>query len=182
MKQLVGIIIFFVLSIISSGCSKQTSSLREDNFRSQYQHDLLKVLQPKMVTNSEDNAYSERKLAESASEVSQSLQELAKIERAVHPMQKFPAESDAVTIALSGLASIDYTGPIEPLLEKIASTSHNRLRKLGHTPATPIIISLTKHDVPLADIFRDVQYQAQNHVNIQLLAKEHIIEIRYLHG
>ncbi|MDQ2994373.1 MAG: DotD/TraH family lipoprotein, partial [Pseudomonadota bacterium] len=78
-------------------------------------------------------------------------------------------------------ASIDWTGPVEPLVRRIAMASNYRVRIMGPRPAIPIIVQVSTQDVPLMDILRDVTYQAQKNADIVLYPSTHIIELRY-HG
>src|SRR3990167_11038115 len=43
---------------------------------------------------------------------------------------------------MSGTADIDWTGPIEPLLRKLADMTDYKLKVLGNSPTIPIIVSI----------------------------------------
>lgn len=118
------------------------------------------------------------KLAEAASSVSQSLAVLEGIKKAEMPnyQKKLP---DPVGLGLNGLVSIDWSGPIGPLVEKFAELCNYRLRVLGHSPAIPILISLHKVDVPLGSIIRDTDYQAGEKADIMVYPRSKTIELRY---
>ena len=122
---------------------------------------------------------SQNKLTNASVSVSQSLQELAEVERASHPYDTMPAPKNPAAIGMAERTSIDWTGPIEPLVRQIAKASHYRLRVLGNKPPIPVLISLDVKDAPLADILRNASYQAQKGATISIYPKTKIIELRY---
>ncbi len=126
-----------------------------------------------------DKSHTEAALAEAAVSVSNSLSKLAEIQQAVHPDKKIPEPPNAARIGMADLASVDWTGPIEPLARKVAAAAHYRLRVLGKAPAIPIIISVTAKDTPLADILRDISFQAEQQATLTLYPSSHVIELRY---
>lgn len=121
----------------------------------------------------------EVKLADAATSVGKSLQELAKIEQATHPRAKIPSPVDPEMIGMGQLASIDWSGPIGPLMSKIADATHYKLRVLGTPPAIPILISISAKDTQLADILRDAGFQCGDKANIVVYPGTKTIELRY---
>lgn len=79
-------------------------------------------------------------------------------------------------------ADIDWTGPIEPLLQKIASLTNYNLKILGKPSPIPIIISITQSKAIIADILKNASLQAGNRVNIVVFPANRIIELRYKFG
>jgi defect in organelle trafficking protein DotD len=128
-------------------------------------------------TNADD---AEIKLAEAAVSVSKSLNNLAEIERATHPCLKLPPPINAECFGLACLASVDWIGPIEPLLRRIADVTHYRLRVLGRAPAIPVVVSITEKNVSFADILRNISLQAHKKACIVLYPRSRVIELRYL--
>lgn len=122
----------------------------------------------------------EVKLVEAASSVSKSLNQLADIEKAMYPSIKMPDPVNPAAAGMQNLASVDWNGPVEPLMKKIALASHYKLRMLGATPAVPAIVSVVKKNVPIADILRDVTYQVTKKANIVVYPGSHVIEMRYI--
>lgn len=118
------------------------------------------------------------KLAEAANAVSKSLIELAKIEKESKPAK----QKNLVNVRsfnMQARASIDWSGPIEELLQRLAQANHYRLRVLGIAPTIPVIISLTSQDEQFADIFRNIDYLAGEKANLQIYPKSKIVELRY---
>jgi len=121
----------------------------------------------------------EIQLSDSAQSIQTSLFELAKIQKAVYPAAKLPGLPDADKIGMGHLASIDWTGPIEPLMKNVAKNTYYKLHVLGKEPPIPIIVSLSEKHVPIATILRDAAYQCGDRAHIVVYPRSRIIEIRY---
>jgi len=118
------------------------------------------------------------KLAEAAESVSQSLAELARIQVVATPAIRQPADVPA-TLELTNRASIDWSGPIGPLVERIAHVSSYKLRVLGNEPAIPVLVSMNAHNARLGDILRDASFQAGTKAEIRVFPAVKTIELRY---
>lgn len=119
------------------------------------------------------------KLAEAATSVSDSMLEMAKVEKVIAP----PGRDNVLTIpsaySLQARASVDWSGPIEELTNRIAQAAHFRLRVLGKEPAVPVLISITAKDESLAEILRDIDYQAGKRATIHVYPNSQVVELRY---
>lgn len=119
------------------------------------------------------------KLAEAASSISHSMQEMAAVEKVITP----PELDNTLTIpnayTLQARASVDWSGPIEELTARLTKAAHYRLRILGKEPAVPILISITTKDESLAAILRDIDYQAGKRADIHVYPKNQVVELRY---
>lgn len=119
------------------------------------------------------------KLAEAANSVSDSMLEMTRIEKVITP----PSADNTLTIPnaynLQARASVDWSGPIAEITEQIAHAAHFRVRILGQAPAVPILISLNLKDQSLAEILRDIDYQAGNKAYIHVYPNSQVIELRY---
>ncbi|WP_058533345.1 type IVB secretion system lipoprotein DotD [Legionella saoudiensis] len=129
------------------------------------------------VNNPSDDATI--KLAEAAISVSDSMHEMARIEKVVVP----PHKDNTLTIPnaynLQARASVDWSGPIEELTARIAKAAHYRVRILGKSPAIPVLISLTVKDQSLAEILRNIDYQAGIKAFIHVYPNSQVVELRY---
>lgn len=129
------------------------------------------------VNNPSDDATI--KLAEAAVSVSDSMLEMARIEKVIIP----PGKDNTLTIPnaynMQARASVDWSGPIEELTARIAKAAHFKLRVLGQTPAVPVLISLSIKDVSLAELLRDIDYQAGRKANIHVYPNSQVVELRY---
>jgi defect-in-organelle-trafficking protein DotD len=154
-----------VLLLLSGCCLKHTAATRHTSTA--------------MATAPEMALSPEIKLTEAATSVTHSLHQLAEIEEASKPAQPHLPPPDPASYGMEGLASIDWNGPIEPLVTQVATASHYRLRVLGNEPAIPIIVSLSKKNVPLADVLRDAGLQAGSRAEVIVFPSSKTIELRY---
>jgi defect in organelle trafficking protein DotD len=83
---------------------------------------------------------------------------------------------------MGGRASLDWSGPIEPLLERIANMSSYRVKVLGPIPPIPVIVTIAAKDRVVADILKDAGLQAGKRANIVVYPKHKVIELRYLNA
>lgn len=129
------------------------------------------------VNNPSDDATI--KLAEAAVSVSDSMLEMARIEKVIIP----PSKDNTLTIPnaynMQARASVDWSGPIEELTARIAKAAHFKLRVLGQVPAVPVLISLSIKDVSLAELLRDIDYQAGRKADIHVYPNSQVVELRY---
>lgn len=119
------------------------------------------------------------KLAEAADSVSDSMLQMARVEKTLTP----PSMDNTLTIPnaynLQARASVDWSGPIEELTGRVAKAAYFRLRVLGKQPAIPVLISMNVKDQSLAEILRDIDYQAGDKANIHVYPTSQVVELRY---
>lgn len=120
-------------------------------------------------------------IAEAAISIGQSLQELSAVQMTEHPPRKLPSPYNPNVIGMGKMASLDWTGPVEPVLQKIAVSTHYQLRVIGRKPIIPVFISVDVNNEPIADILRDITYQVVTKATIALYPRSRTIELRY-HG
>lgn len=118
-------------------------------------------------------------LAEAAASISQSLTDLTALEKAASPpinckCLPYPTSSD-----LCQLASIDWSGPIEPLLRRISWMMNYKLRIIGLRPAIPVIVTIFAKNTPIGYILRDANFQAASKASVQVYPGIRVIELRY---
>jgi len=124
-------------------------------------------------------------LAQAASTISDSLSQADAVQRATTPplalkkLVELENSDNSQAYGMSSLASIDWSGPIGPIVNRIAEAAHYKLRILGRPQALPVLISITAKNKPLGDILRDIDYQAGSKANIKVYPDSQIIELRY---
>ena len=121
----------------------------------------------------------EAKLAEAADSVSKSLQSLAENQQATNPKPKQYKEPDPADYGMSNLTSMNWSGPIEPLVTQIAKAAGYTLRVSGVQPAIPILVSINAKDIPLGQILRDAGYQCGDRADIVVFPRSKVIELLY---
>lgn len=119
------------------------------------------------------------KLTEAAVSASQSLQRLAQVEQAVHPGAKIQAPPDPKSYGMGELVSIDWSGPIQPIIEKLGNASDYHVKVMGNKPSIPVLVAVNAHNIPLGDILSNVGYQAGNRANVLVYPTTRTIELRY---
>ena len=119
------------------------------------------------------------KLAEAARSVSHSLQKLGRISAAAAPQQSIAEPPAPASYGMGALASVDWAGPIEPIVSQIAQATGYKLRTLGVKPAIPVLVSINARKQPFADILRDAGYQAKSKATIVVFPSTRTIELRY---
>lgn len=129
------------------------------------------------VNNPSDDATI--KLAEAAVSVSDSMLEMARVEKVIYPNGRDNTLTIPNAYNMQARASVDWSGPIEELTARIAKEAHFKLRVLGRVPAVPVLISLSAKDVSLAELLRDIDYQAGKKANIHVYPNSQTVELRY---
>ncbi|STX29840.1 DotD [Legionella beliardensis] len=119
------------------------------------------------------------KLAEAASSISDSMLEMAKVEKVIIPSSKDNTLTIPSAYNLQAKASIDWSGPIEELTARVALAGHYRLRVLGKEPSVPVLISLNVKDQSLAEILRNIDYQAGKKAYLRVYPNSQVVELRY---
>ena len=119
------------------------------------------------------------KLTEAASSVIKSMNELAELKIAAEPKHKYTAEPNNSMASLQQETSVDWNGPVEPIMRKIASTGKFKFKVLGATPTIPVIVSLKMKNSALSDIIRNISYQTTGKAKIAIYTKQKVIELRY---
>lgn len=121
------------------------------------------------------------KLAEAASSVSQSLAELAAVDKANMAPQAAKLYPHVAEMQIPGSSSIDWNGPIQPLLKQIAKAAGYRLVVSGNAPAIPIVIMIRAEERANAEIVQDAALQAAARATIKTSYPLRTIYLTY-HG
>ena len=118
-------------------------------------------------------------LAETATSVNQSLQQLSAIKMATHPGIPVSAPANAKQLGLTQMVSVNWHGPAESILKQIAKVGHYKFQVLGTRPNIPVLVNINDKNVPLANVLRDVAYQISTQGTVETYPKSRIIELRY---
>lgn len=118
-------------------------------------------------------------LAQASYSVSRSIVSLSETAQAAHPLPKLDPPPSPDTYGMGGLTSVDWSGPVEPLLCQIAQATNYRLRVLGTRPGIPVLVSIYAKNMMMADILRDVGYQCGRRAAVVVYPESRVIELRY---
>lgn len=121
----------------------------------------------------------EASLAEASYSVSRSMVDLAETAQAAHPLPPLAPPPAPASYDMGGLTTVDWSGPVEPLVRQIALASNYRVRVLGTPPAIPVLVSVYAKNTLLGDILRDVGYQCGRRASIVIYPGSRVIELRY---
>lgn len=129
------------------------------------------------INNPSDDA--SIKLAEAANSVSDSMMQMAKTEKILTPPQTDNALNIPYTNNLNAHASVDWSGPIGELTQRVAEAANYKLRVIGNEPAIPVLVNVNLKDYSLGDILRNIDYQAANKASIHVYPHSKVVELRY---
>lgn len=133
--------------------------------------------QIRQINRSDHRAYVA--LAESASSVSQSLTHLAQTEQAANPPRSVSTPPSPASYGMGMRASIDWNGPVRPVVQQLTNAANYKLRVLGKAPAVPIIVSVSAKNASVGNILRDIGYQSKKRAKIVVFPSTHTVELRY---
>ena len=122
---------------------------------------------------------SESSLAEASYAVSRSIVDLAETAQAAHPLDKLCAAPNPIAYGMGGITTVDWSGPIQPLLLQLAKASNYRFTVVGTPPAIPVLVTVNSRNVMLGDIVRDVGYQGGERATVVVYPESTTIELRY---
>jgi defect in organelle trafficking protein DotD len=121
----------------------------------------------------------EATLAEAAHSVSTALVSLDQMQQATTPLPPTFSPPTPSSYGMSNLVTIDWNGPIEPLLTQIADATGYHVNILGKPPSLPILVIVIAKNKPIGDVLRDAGYQCGIKADIVIFPKTKIIELRY---
>lgn len=121
----------------------------------------------------------EASLSEASFSVSRSISSLSETAQAAHPLPQLDAPPNPASYGMGGLTSIDWSGPVEPLIKQIANATDYRLRVLGTAPGIPVLVTVYDKNMMIADILRDVGYQCGRRATVVIFPESRVIELRY---
>ena len=118
-------------------------------------------------------------LAEAAGSVSQSLTDLGATEQSAYPPQSVSSPPSPASYGMGMTTSIDWNGPIQPIVQQIANATHYKLKVQGKAPSIPVIVSVNAKNKPMGDVLRNIGYQAGKKAKVVVFPSSHTIELRY---
>lgn len=126
-----------------------------------------------------DVSKSQSSLAEASYAVSRSIVDLAETAEAAHPLPNLAPPPSPASYGMAGLTTLDWSGPVEPLIHQIARAAGYRVRVLGTPPAIPVLVTIYTKNAMLGDILRDVGYQCGRRATTVIYPDSRVIELRY---
>ena len=118
-------------------------------------------------------------LAEASYSVSRSITDLSETAQAAHPLPPLDPPPNPASYGMGQLTSVDWSGPIAPLVKQIAKASGYRMNVLGTPPAIPVIVTINEKNAMMADILRNAGYQCGRRATVVIYPENRVIELRY---
>lgn len=159
-------ILIFGLMAVITGCSQP-----KENINYTY------VATPRVPAET-DRGDAQVQIAEASTAIGSSLEELSAIQLATNPRASLPPLNPAA-LGMTEVVSVNWNGPAEALLDKIALLSGYRLQILGEEPAIPVLVSINANNQVLAQVLQNVIYQVQSKADVVVNTSRRIIELRY---
>ncbi len=122
-------------------------------------------------------------LENAAHKVDRSIIELYDVERAKKPTAleiKAEPYPEPIYPSLSRIVSVDWSGPVEPLLEEMAKLTHYRVKVLGHEPAIPVLVTIESDKITAHELLREARAQVYLRADILIFPDSGVIELHYL--
>lgn len=117
--------------------------------------------------------------AQAAVSISHSLSELGLAQRNEQGMLKRESEAGELPQVLSRLVSIDWAGPVEPLIKQLAEGTQLRVKVIGIEPAIPVTVALHQRDTSVYHILQNLRGQIGNRAEILVYPSSGVIELHY---
>lgn len=118
------------------------------------------------------------RLASAVDRAAAALQTLASVEQARNPGVAVQAAPYAPQ-ELRRTVSVNWVGPIEPIVQKLADRAGYKMQVNGDVPPVPVIVSLSVVEKSVVETLRDVGLQAGQRADIAVDPKRRIVELNY---
>ena len=117
-------------------------------------------------------------LADAADRATRALETLAAMETTQMPIKPVAMVPNAPQ-ELQRAVTLEWTGPVEPLVEELTRKVGYNYGVIGSQPNLPIIVSLKVVNTPLINVFRDIGMQMGARGDLKVDANMRVIEIQY---
>lgn len=118
------------------------------------------------------------RLASAVDKASAALQTLASVEQARNPGVQVQAAPYAPQ-ELRRTVSLDWTGPIAPLIRRLADRAGYQVQINGDEPPTPVVVSIHAQEKSVVEILRDIGLQAGQRADVSVDPEHRLVELNY---
>ena len=118
-------------------------------------------------------------IAQAAVASSQSLETMAATEQAAFAPKAPIVAPDPATYDMGSNVSVDWSGPIESLLQQMAHISGYTYRAIGKPPAIPILVDINARNEKVGTILRNASYQTDSRASVVVYPSRKLIELQY---
>lgn len=188
-RQLIVIITVFI-SLFLSSCSrstlleKETITVENENgiYASSVKfQDIKDGSDPKSSKFNPTEIFTISALGNTASTINNSIIELHKYESSDKPkfVQNNDPSEDFAKYGLGFLVAIDWVGPIEAVVHKVAMIAKYKFKVLGASPPIPVLVNIFSKRTTIGDILRVANLQSRGRADVIVYPKTKTIELRY---
>jgi defect-in-organelle-trafficking protein DotD len=75
--------------------------------------------------------------------------------------------------------SVDWTGPVEPLLSRLAARAGYTYKQMGWVPAIPMTVKVDVKNRPIYETLRDIGLQIGSRGSLLVDSNRQAIELNY---
>lgn len=117
-------------------------------------------------------------LADAADRATRALETLSAMERSQNPQPDLAIVPNAPR-ELQRAVTLNWTGPVEPLVQELSRKAGYRFGTIGARPSTPVIVTISSINKPLINVFRDIGLQMGARADLKVNARTRMIELQY---
>ena len=118
------------------------------------------------------------RLASAVDKASAALQTLASVEQARNPsasIQQVPYAPQELRRSVT----INWVGPIEPIMRRLADRAGYDMQVNGDLPPAPVVVTLNVREKSVIETLRDVGLQAGQRADVVVDPEHRIVELNY---
>lgn len=119
------------------------------------------------------------RLAQAAEKAASALDTISEIEQVRAPSLPATPDYSNAPAALQQLMTVEWSGPVEQVLQTLAARVGMQFRTQGNKPAVPLLVSLNVYQKPIIEVLSDLGLQVGRRAEITVQGQKGYIEIRY---
>ena len=139
---------------------------------------MMNPIQPIEPVAAEPDIVSTR-LAFAAEKAAAALDTIAGIEQMRAPQLPPIDDYSNAPSALLQLMTVKWAGPVDQILETLATRAGMRFQTKGHKSGVPLLVDVNVYQKPVIDVLRDLGLQVGRRADITVNGMKSYIEIRY---
>lgn len=118
------------------------------------------------------------RVASAVDRASAALQTLASVEQARNPNAAIAAAPYAPQ-ELRRTVSMNWNGPIEPVMRALADRAGYQFQMNGDVPPAPVVVNIQAKQKSVVEVLRDAGLQAGSRADVVVDTERHIVELNY---
>lgn len=119
------------------------------------------------------------RIAQAAEKAAGALDEIAGIEQQRAPALPPVDDYTNAPPALMQVITVRWAGPVEQMLQTLATRAGMRLETKGNRPGVPLMVNVNVYQKPMIEVLRDMGLQVGRRADITVNSTLGVIEIRY---